>query len=284
MGTGAGGRSGTNIDPIKALETRLTEALKSGVSEIKGELQGLKEEIAGANAAVIRVETAVSRRLDVFDAKITKVERQQAAVAAVVGRAQAALECRAFSNERLNTLSVRGVPHADAIITDDSALLAVNQALGAAGVQFAATAMEPGKVWSLHLLGAFPNRKRPGTINAIVKVLTAPERKLLLNRQTDANLKSRGIRIGTDLTRQELQNKSRLFEDSRFKAAWDESERQGRQACPRRWDFDRCTIGKGQSAIEWSVDYLRQLDAEAAQPAAAGQGAAGQGAAAQAAA
>ena len=283
-------RAAGAVDQAEKMEEKWNTMLKNHTDELFGKLRDqfseVKKEIGSTQAAVTSLQQAMGAAFEEVNKKVSAVtsvvqvvqQRQQLLDTAVTG-VQAVLNSRAFLELRSNTLFVSAVPFTGRA-TSQTVEAAFRKELADAGVPFVASGMETGKVWSLSLLSFGPSRKQPGTYNGVVQVLTANERRLIVTQQVTANLNAKGIGISTDLTAEELRNKSQLFAHPQFKAALEKADSiraaRGPQACTKRWVLDRCILGtgNGRETVEWSVAHLAQLAAQqrtAAAAAAAGQ-------------
>jgi len=255
----------TLAEKISAKVNSRFDTLREGLESLDGKLNLLATDTKSSQQAIGTALSDMHKKLDAVVGEVRFVKQSQERLTSEVAQLRAAGSSTALIEQRLNTLHLSGVPVQGGVNAQAMAAV-VRRSLGEAGVAFSGTAMTPNAVWSLSVLKAYPNKKKPGTANAVIKVLTAEERYLLLSPQVTKNLQAKGINIGTDLTLLEIQNKNKLFTDPRFKAAYSKAtdirKAQGNSACVKRWVLDRCVLGtgNGRETVEWSVGYLQQLD------------------------
>lgn len=279
-------RASTMNNDIEKLENKIVSAIKSVTDQVQGEMVAVRQEMGAIKQHIstvvhdlsTKVESALAengRKLDATINVVRAVQQEQQHQAAQIKRLEAACVSRAAMEMRNNTLYIAAVP-LNGSLNAHNAAAAVKRVLAEAGVPIC-SGKEEGKVWSLGLCGFGPNNKKPGTFNATLQILTSEERYLILNQRVGNNLKAQGISIGVDMTPIEQQNRSKLFADARFKAAYDKAseirKQRGLQACMKRWVLDKCILGtgNGRETVEWSVEYLQQLDAQERAAAAAMQ-------------
>lgn len=249
-------------DGLDALRGQFQTQMGTCTQQMSAAVAAFTEQAAEVKLAVTNHE----KKLDAVVGIVRDVQQAQQRQTAAVKRVQAAITSRAALEMRSNTMVMFNVPIAGAF-SMQTAGAAVKRALADAGVPFSST-VEDGKVWSLGLVSAGENYKKPGAITATIQVLTVQERYLLLNPRTTSNLKAKGMGINIDLTPVEQENRAKLFADPRFKAAFDKAsdirKQQGNRACVKRWALDRCILGTGvgRQTVEWSVEYLEELDAQ----------------------
>jgi hypothetical protein len=259
---------------VDKMYAKLHSGMREGLDSLKGdfaksidEMKLLAAETKASLQAMTATLTDVTKKMDAVMGEHSILKQSQQRLSTQVTQLTAACSSTALLEERLNVMHLTGIPVQGAV-NSQTAGAAVRRVLGDAGVTFSSTALAPNAVWSLHVIRSYSVKKKPGTANVVIKVLTSEERYLLLSPQVTSNLKAQGINIMTDLNPVEIQNKTKLFADPRFKAAYkratDMRKEQGNAACVKRWVLDRCVLGtgNGRESVEWSVEYLQQLDAQ----------------------
>lgn len=255
---------------VDKMYAKFHSGMREGLDSLKGDFDEVKllaAETRTSLQAMSATVADVTKRMGAVAGEVSILKQSQQRLSTDVTQLTAACSSTALLEDRLNVMHMTGIPVQGAV-NSQTAGAAVRRVLGDAGVAFSSTALAPNAVWSLHVIRSYPNKKKPGTANVVIKVLTSEERYLLLSPQVTRNLSARGINIMTDLNPVEIQNKNKLFSDPRFKAAYDKAtdmrKEHGNAACVKRWVLDRCVLGtgNGRETVEWSVAYLQQLDVQ----------------------
>lgn len=185
---------------ITAKINNVTAGLDAQLSKWSGEIRG---EIQGSQQKMAAGFSDVTKKIDVLAGELRTMRGVTDRLTTEVAQLKTAINSTALLEERFNVLHMAGIPF-NGPINNQTVAAAVKRALGEAGAALSSTAMAENAVWSLSMIRCFANKKKPGTVNAVVKVLTADERYVLLSPQVTSNLQAKGISIGTCLYRPHL--------------------------------------------------------------------------------